>query len=139
MSQDLNVNFTLKDCSFGAVQLSTNPDWNKYFYSGYDIEFNFCSPFPVTNFDWSKNVVIFRIDSSLSIHIDNKKKYILVLGKCVTKGLDDITITAEPEYYINFSRSSRKFCLNLHYNGNNSFLLLNATKNISIQAKKTLK
>ena len=36
---------------------------------------------------WSKN--------SSSVHIGNKKKYILVLGNGPTQGLDDTTITAE--------------------------------------------
>ena len=30
---------------------------------------------------WVKNVIIFRVDMSSSVHIDNKKKYILSLGK----------------------------------------------------------
>ena len=57
-----------------------------------------------------------------------KRKIILILGKEETKGLDDITLTAEVEYSINFSRSQRKLCLRLHYNGSNSFLFINATK-----------
>ena len=52
----------------------------------------------------------------------------LSLGKGKTQGLDNTTLTAEAEYSINFSRSQTFFCLNLHYNGSNSFLFLNATK-----------
>ena len=33
--------------------------------------------------------------NSSSIHIDNKKKYIFVLGEESTQGLDDTTIVAE--------------------------------------------
>ena len=40
-----------------------------------------------------------------SIHIDNKNKDILILGKGSTQGLDNTTLTAEAEYCINFSRS----------------------------------
>ena len=50
------------------------------------------------------------------------------LGKGITQGLYDTTITAEAKYSISFSRSNRKFCLSLHYNGSNSFLFVNATK-----------
>ena len=41
---------------------------------------------------------------------------------------DTTLTTAEAQYSINFSRSNRKFCLSLHYNGGNSFLFVNATK-----------
>ena len=58
---------------------------------------------------------------SSSVHIDNKKKYVLILGIDPTQGLHDITLTAEAQYSINFSRSNRKFCLSQHYNGSNSF------------------
>ena len=63
-----------------------------------------------------------------SVHIDDKKRDILILGKDPTQGVDDTTLTAEAQYSVNFSRSNRKFCLSMHYNGNNSFLYVNATK-----------
>ena len=65
---------------------------------------------------------------SSSVHVNNKNKSILILGKWETKRLDNTSLTAEAEYSINFSRSERKFCLNFHYNRSNSFLFVNATK-----------
>ena len=62
---------------------------------------------------------------------------LIVLGKDPTQGLDDTTITAEAEYSINFSRSERKICLSLHYNGSKSFLFVNATKIYQLQAKNS--
>ena len=44
-SQDLNADFTLKDCLFGAVKLTKNANPNKYSYSGYGIEIDSCSLF----------------------------------------------------------------------------------------------
>ena len=44
---------------------------------------------------------------SSSVHINNKKKDILILSKGSTQGLDDTTLTAEAQYSINFSRSNR--------------------------------
>ena len=41
----------------------------------------------------------------------------------------------EAKYSITFSRSQRKFCLSLHYNGSNSFLLVNTTKVNQFKAK----
>ena len=46
-----------------------------------------------------------------------------------------MTLTEEAEYSINFSRSQRKFCLSLHYNGSSSFLFVNA-KNIPVESKR---
>ena len=37
-----------------------------------------------------KNVIIFGVDMSSSVHTDNKKKDILILGKVPTQGLDDL-------------------------------------------------
>ena len=39
---------------------------------------------------------------SSSIHVDNKKKDILVLGRGPTQGLES-TLTTEKMYYINFT------------------------------------
>ena len=50
---------------------------------------------------------------SSSPHIDNKKKYILILGKGTTQGLKH-TLTAEKLYSIKFTEKNKKFCLSLH-------------------------
>ena len=71
----------------------------------------------------SKNVITFGVDMSSSVHIDNKGKDILILGKCPTQGLDDTTLTAETQYSINFIRPNIKFCLSLYYNVRNSFFI----------------
>ena len=69
------------------------------------------------------------------MHTDNKNKYILILVKGITRGLDNTALTAEVEYSISFSRTERKFCLSLHYNGSNGFFFLNATKTYQFKAK----
>ena len=73
-----------------------------------------------------------------SVHIDNKGKDILILGKEPTQRLDDTTLTAEAIYPTNYTQPNKWFLLSLHYNGSNSFLFVNATKNIWIQSKKLL-
>ena len=73
---------------------------------------------------------------SSSVNIDNKGKDILILGKGPTQGLDRTTFTAEGIYPINFMQSER-FVLNLHYNGNNGFLFVNATKAYQFKAKNS--
>ena len=113
---------------FGSVKLTKNADRGEYKYSGYGIGFDSRSEFSLPDGSMGKNVIIFGVDMSSSVHIDNKNKYTLFLGKSPTQGLDDTTLTAEAQYSINFSRSYRKFCLSLHYNGSNNFLFVNATK-----------
>ena len=72
---------------------------------------------------------------SSSIHVDYKKKDILVLGRGATQGLQS-TLTAEKMYSINFTVTKKKFCLSLHYNGANSFVsLLMAQKCINLKQK----
>ena len=75
-----------------------------------------------------KNVIIFGADMNSSVHIDNKNKDISILGEEPTKGLHDTTLRAEAKHRINFTQSGKRFVLSLHYNGNNSFLFVNATK-----------
>ena len=70
---------------------------------------------------------------SSSVHANNKTKNILVFGQ--GQGLDDTTLTAEVSYSINFSKSKRKFCLSLQYNGDNSYLFVNSTEIIEFKAK----
>ena len=45
-----------------------------------------------------KNVIIFGVDMSSYVHVDNKKKHISVLGKGPTQELDDTMLTAEVHY-----------------------------------------
>ena len=44
------------------------------------------------------NVIIFGADMSSYVHVDNKKKNILILGEGLTQGVDDTTLTAEAKY-----------------------------------------
>ena len=89
----------------------------------YDIGFDSRSEFSLPDGSVGKNVIILEVDMSSSVHIDNKKKNILIFGIGLTQTLHDITWTAGAEYSINFSRSNRKFCLYFHYNRSKSFLL----------------
>ena len=93
-SSSHNNDPTLKNCLFGAVTLTKNADIDKYGYSGYGIGFDRRSSFSFPGGGFGQNVLIFGADMSSSAHIDNKKKYILVLGKGPTKGLEQ-TPTAE--------------------------------------------
>ena len=85
---------TLKNCLFGAVALTKNADIDNYKYSGYGIGFDRRSSFSFPGGRFGQNVLIFGADISSSIHVDNKKKDILVFGRGPTQGLES-TLTAE--------------------------------------------
>ena len=78
--------------------------------------------------EWGKNVVIFCLDNSLSVHADNRKKDLLILGEGTTDGLDDTTITAEPEYSVNTSNNRNKVFSVSAINGSQQFLYLYVVK-----------
>ena len=79
--------------------------------------------------------MIFGVDMSSSVNVDNKKKDTLILDEGPRQGLDDTTLTAEKNYLINFAEYNKKFCLSLHYNGANSCLFHNGGKIHKFQAK----
>ena len=72
---------TVKNCLFGAVTLTKNADIEKYKYSGCAIGFDRRSSFSFLIGGFGQNVLIFGADMSSSIHVDNKKKDISVLGR----------------------------------------------------------
>ena len=59
---------------------------------------------------------------SLSVDIDNKNEYILILGESPTQRLDDTTLA---KYPITFTQPRKRFVLSLYYNRSHSFLLIN--------------
>ena len=118
-SQDLNTNFTLGGCVFTGVKLTKNADPDKYSYSGFGIGFDTHKQYFLPDGSIGKNVIIFGVDMSSSVHIDNIGKDILILSKGPTQGLNH-KLAAETQNSINFKRPGIKFCLSLHYNGSNS-------------------
>ena len=118
--------FILGNPLFTAVKLTENADSDKYFYFRYVTGFNGRSVFSLSRGDgFGENVIIFRVDNSSSPHADNRRKDILILGKIPTDGLDDITKTAEVEYFITFTELEHKYRLSLHCNRSNSYLFVN--------------
>ena len=107
---------------------------DKYGYSGYGIGFDRTTSFSFPSGGFGQDIIIFGVDMSSSLHVDNKKKYILILGSGPTQGLEH-TLTAEKMYSINFTATKQKFCLSLHYNGTNSYLFVNVTKNYKFKVK----
>ena len=72
------------------------------------------------------------------VHVDNKGKDILILGKGPTPGLGEHSLTAEKMYSVNLTDHRVKYCLSLHYNGANSYLFVNGTEIIKFKAKYSI-
>ena len=126
---------TFENCLFGAVKLTKNVDTDKYRYSGYSIGFDSRETFSHLSGGFGKNVVIFGADMSSSVHTNNKRRSILVLGKRFTQGIDNTAIYTEKMYSTNFTVDNKKFCLSLHCNVDSSYLFVNGKKIINFKAK----
>ena len=77
---------------FGAVKSTKNSDCDKY---GYCIGFDPHATFSLPENKFGKNVLILGVNDSSLAQVDNRKKYILVLGKGPIDELDITRITAE--------------------------------------------
>ena len=108
---------------FGVVKITKNVYPDKYACTGYGIGY-----VRVYNFHY---LIVASVKMSLFLELIWAHLCTLI----IRKGLDDSTLTAEAQYSFNFSRSNRKFCLSLHYNGSNGFLIVNATKIYQFKAK----
>ena len=92
-SGDLNTVFTLKDCT-------KNANSDEYVYSGFVIRFDSCSEFALPDGNVGRNVIVFGVSMSSSVHIDNEEKYILILAKGPIQYLDAATLKTETKYSI---------------------------------------
>ena len=78
-SRDLNPDFTQGGCLFGGFKLSKNVGNIKYGPCPYDIGFDACSIFSVSNAELCKTAIISGVDNNSVVHVDNTKKNILIL------------------------------------------------------------
>ena len=60
------------------------------------------SEFSLDDDSVGKNSIITGADMNSSVHIDNKKKDILIIGLGPIHGLDDTTLTVQAQCSINF-------------------------------------
>ena len=73
---------------FGAVSLPKNANTDRYKYSRYRIGFDRHRSFSFPGTELGRNLIIFSVDMSSLTKIDNSKKYVLILGKDPTQGLE---------------------------------------------------
>ena len=103
-SKDLNVDFARKYYLFAAVKKLKMLNLINVLIQGMTLDLILIHIFHIPNFDWGKHVIIFAVDMSSYVHIDNENKDILILGKGKTQGLYNTALTAAEKYYIDFLR-----------------------------------
>ena len=130
----------LKNCLFGAT-IVTKPGntthTDKYIYFGYGLGFDSKGKFTHPRGGIARNIIIFGVNSSNSIHATNKTPNILILGQGLTQKVNNTTIYSGKMYSPNFSAENKIFCLSLHRNGNNSYLFVNGKEVNKFKAEKS--
>ena len=112
-------------------------DTDKYIYSGYGLGFDSTSQFSHPHGGVARNIIIFGVNTSNSVHVTNKTQNILILGHGLIQEVNITTIYAEKMYSPNFGAENKIFCLSLHYNGDNSYLFVNGKEVTKFKAKKS--
>ena len=103
ISSSRDTSFTIRNALFGAMQITKDDtDNSKNNYKGYDICFDERSQFghtitedgraPTTN---GRNVLIFGVDMSFSVHATNRANNTYVMGDGLTQGIHDTTLYVE--------------------------------------------
>ena len=142
ISSTRNTDYSIQNALFGAMKITKNTDYSKNNYTGYDLRFDEGAKFTHTkregNFDHTtaaRNVIIFGVDMSFSVHGTNIANNIYVMGEALVQGINDTTIYAEKNFYRNFADPGKNFVLSLHYNGDNSYLFVNGRQELKFKAK----
>ena len=128
-----DTSFTVQNALFGAMQITKNAtDSDKNNYKGYGICFDERSQFGhtitedgITYTSNGRNVLIFGVDMSFSVHATNKANHIYLIGDGLTQGINDTTLYAEKKYFRNFTEPGETFLLSLNYNDDESYLFVN--------------
>ena len=142
ISSTRNTDYAIQNSLFGAMKITKNANYSKNNYTGYGLCFDEGGEFGQTvkqgNFNRTtnaRNVIIFGVDMSSSIHATNRANNIYVMGKECIQGINDTTIYAEKLFYNNFTELGEKFVLSLHYSGDNSYLFANGRQELKSKAK----
>ena len=144
ISSTRNTDYTIQNALFGAMKITKNTDSSKNNYKEYGLYFDEGGEFGHTvkqgNFNFNrttnaKNVIIFGVDMSSSVHATNRVNNIYVMSKGFIEGINDTTIYAEKLFHSNFTGFGVKFVLSLHYNGDNSYLYANGRQELKLKAK----
>ena len=142
ISSSRDTTFTIQNALFGASQITKNADTSKYDYKGYGICFDEGGTFSheitedgCVHATMGRNAIIFGVDMSSSIHATNRANHIYVMGEGFVQGIHDTTLYAEKNYWRNFTSPGKTFIISLHYNGDESYFLVNGRQELKVKAK----
>ena len=143
ISSSRDISFTIQNALFGAMQITKNAiDNSKNDYKGYGICFDERSQFGHTitedgraHTTNGRNVLIFGVDMSFSVHATNRANSIYVMGDGLTQGIHNTTLYVERNYWRNFTDPGEKFVISLRYNGDESYFFVNGRQELKFKAK----
>ena len=136
ISNSRNTDYTVQNALFGGVKITKNAtDTSKHKYEGYGICFDEGGTFSKGGINNRRNVLIFRVHESSLVHKNNKANNIYVMGDLFVQCINDTTLYVEKLYSQNFTAVNKKFVLNLHYNGDDSYLFINGKRELKFKAK----
>ena len=100
------TSFTIQNALFGAMQITKDAtDNSKHNYKRYGICFDKRSEFGHTITEGgrahttdARNVLLFGVDMSFSVHATNRANNIYLMGTGLTQGIHDTTIYAEKNF-----------------------------------------
>ena len=121
-----------------AVRPNNSKDPDNFIYSGWRIGFDRNGTFGHPEGGTARNIIIFGVDMSRSVHASNKTKEFLVLGRGLIQLIEKTTIYAEKMYSPNCNAENKIYVLSLHYNGDNSFLFVNGQNVTQFKAKDSV-
>ena len=137
-----DTSFTIQNALFGAMQITKNAtDNSKNNYKGYGICFDESQFSHTITEDGrahttnGKNVLIFGVDMSFSVHATNRANHIYLMGDGLMQGINDTTLYPEKKYWRNFTDPGKKFIISLHYNGDESYFFVNGRQELKFKAK----
>ena len=138
-----DTNFTIQNSLFGAMQITKNAtDNSKNNYKGYVICFDERSQFSHTitedgrtHTTNGRNVLSFGVHMSFSAHATNRANHIYLMGNGLTQGINDTTLYVEKNYWRNITDPGKIFIISLHYNGDESYFVVNVRQELKFKAK----
>ena len=111
ISSSRDTSFTIQNALFGAMQITKDAtDNSKDNYKGYGICFDERNQFGHriteggrTHTTNGRNVLIFGVDMSFSVHATSRANNIYIMGDGLTQGIHDTTLYVEKNYWRNFT------------------------------------
>ena len=142
IASNRDTTFTIENALFGAMQITKNAtDNSKNNYKGHGICFNERSQFGHTitedgraHTTNGRNVLIFGVDMSFSVHAANRANKTYIIGDGLTQCIHNTTLYVEKNYWRNFTDPGKKF-ISLHYNGDESYFFVNGRQELNFKAK----